>query len=249
MSKTKTYKGTREEWLEDSINEIFKQLKASGFNNFVKKPNEIKASFGHMPKGMKNSTIGVCQYSSEDVKNEDYDSSGTRHLFIRPTLKAGNLENTLDIFQVLAHEVCHAVLPVGTGHKTGFSNLIIKMLGAEGKPTATVRGGAFDKWAKPVVSKLGLVPHIAILEQPKAPKTSVKVACTSPDTCYSATERSRKQGYGLIIRISTASVLQQMEKKWDIKDPELYDGFEEPELFVCSSCEGNTLTIAEGNFR
>jgi len=40
-----------------------------------------------------------------------------------------------------------------------------------------------------------------------------------------------------------------MEKKWDIKDPELYDGFEEPELFVCSSCEGNTLTIAEGNFR
>ena len=41
MSKTKTYKGTREEWLEDSIKEVFKELKQKGFNDFVKKAVEL----------------------------------------------------------------------------------------------------------------------------------------------------------------------------------------------------------------
>ena len=133
---------------------------------------------------------------------------------------------------------------LGAGANIGAMNKIDKTI-----TEYQLEGEQFDKWAKPVVSKLGLVPHIAILEQPKAPKTSVKVACTSPDTCYSATDRSKKQGYGLIIRVSSASVIQQMQKRMGIEEPELYDGFEEPYIFSCASCKGDTLTIAEGNFR
>ena len=149
----KKYTGTREQWLEKAVKEIYKQLKLKGYTDFIKQASEIKVSFGHMPKGMKNSTIGVCQYTSEDADLDDLDKKGTRHLFIRPTLKANNLEETLDLFQVLAHEVCHAVLPAGEGHKKSFKDLIIGLLKAEGKPTATVRGSEFDKWAKPIVKK------------------------------------------------------------------------------------------------
>ena len=249
MSKTKTYKGTREEWLEDSIKEVFKELKAKGFTDFVKKENEIKASFGHMPSGLKNSAIGVCQYTSEDVKESDYDKTGTRHLFIRPTLTANNLEETLDIFQVLAHEVCHAVLPIGSGHKKPFSDLIIKLLGAEGKPTATIRGAEFDKWAKPVVKKLGLVPHIAIVEQPKSAKTSIKIACLNAEECSGATDRSINQGYGNIFRQSSAVVYQQLADRLGETDYTLSDGEEIEGLFNCPCCMGETITICSGNFR
>ena len=245
MSKTKTYAGTREQWLEKATSEIFKQLKKEGFSDFVKKEKEIKVSFGHMPKGLKNSAIGVCQYTSEDVKGDDFDNTGTRHLFIRPTLQAGNLKNTLEIFQVLAHEVCHAVLPVGTGHKKKFADLIIGKLKAEGKPTATVGSPEFNKWAKPVVTKLGLVPHIAIVEQAKAPKTGVKIACLNVEECTASTDRSREQGYGYIWRSSTASIKEQ--KTSQEKLAQVING--ETGVFTCPACQSDTEIIAEGNFR
>tara|TARA_R110002020_G_scaffold139187_1_gene309923 strand:+ start:210 stop:941 length:732 start_codon:yes stop_codon:yes gene_type:complete len=240
----KKYTGTREQWLEKAVKEIYKQLKLKGYTDFIKQASEIKVSFGHMPKGMKNSTIGVCQYTSEDADLDDLDKKGTRHLFIRPTLKANNLEETLDIFQVLAHEVCHAVLPAGEGHKKSFKDLIIGLLKAEGKPTATVRGSEFDKWAKPIVKKLGLVPHIAILEHQKAPKTSIKVACLD-ECCSAGNERSRKDGFGLVWRVSTSAIKEQ--KTSQKKLAKIINN--EQGVFICPACEGDTIIIAEGDFR
>lgn len=253
MSNVKKFKGTREEWLEAGIKEIFNQLRAQGFNDFQKKEKEIKASFGHMPKGLKNTTIGVCQFLSDDIDEKEFLAGeikkGTRHIFIRPTLKADTLESALDVFQVLAHEVCHAVLPHGTGHKADFSKLIITLLGAEGKPTATVRGAHFDKWAKPVVRKLGLPPHVAIREHSKAPKTSVKIACLNnlenEEFCSAGNQRSFEQGFGLMFRISTASIKAQKESKGF--EPEIVNG--ETGIFTCPACDYDTVIIAEGEFR
>ena len=123
------------------------------------------------------------------------------------------------------------------------------MLGAEGKPTATVRGAHFDKWAKPVVRKLGIPPHVAIREHSKAPKTSVKIACLNnlenEEFCSAGNQRSFEQGFGLMFRISTASIKAQKESKGF--DPEIVNG--ETGIFTCPACDYDTVIIAEGNLR
>ena len=252
MSKTKTYKGTREDWLEEWVKLTFKKLKDEGFKDFVKKENEIQISFGHMPKGTKRTVVGVCQMLSEDSDIKKLDEKGTRQIFIKPTYSAKTQADNLEIISTVIHEVLHAVLPASVGHSRKFEKVGKDFLKLAGKPTNMGRhnedGKAnpdFDKWVKPLLKKIGNVPHIALKEHTKAPKTGIKIACINAEECTASTDRSREQGYGYIWRSSTASIKQQ---KTSLKKvAEIING--EIGIFSCPACQSNTEIIAEGNFR
>ena len=63
---------------------------------------------------------------------------------------------------VLTHELAHAALDAGVGHKGPFVALV-RALGLEGKATATVAGEAWRAWAGPVLADLGDYPHSTLI--------------------------------------------------------------------------------------
>jgi hypothetical protein len=81
---------------------------------------------------------------------------GTVQVFVSPVIADG-----LRAADVLVHELCHAVLPVGTGHKKPFKKLARKM-GLEGKPTATVAGAELVQRLNAHLSHLGPYPHVQL---------------------------------------------------------------------------------------
>lgn len=71
------------------------------------------------------------------------------------------LDDALEVLGVLAHELAHAHLPEGVGHRAPFARLVRRM-GLEGKPTATVVGEAFRAAMAPVLAELGPYPHASL---------------------------------------------------------------------------------------
>lgn len=98
-----------------------------------------------------------------------------REIFISPEL--GTPE---EVGHVLAHEMVHAILPEGVGHKKPFP-AIVKALGLEGKPTSTVSGPGFEVWAAPLMSALGDYPHAAMTAPTRAgTKKTYLIKATAP---------------------------------------------------------------------
>lgn len=96
-----------------------------------------------------------------------------KEVFVSPTLS-----DSVRVCDVLAHELCHAILPAGTGHKAPFARLA-RAIGLEGKPTATTASAdlvaTFRRW----IEEEGPYPHGAI-EATTLPKQTTrmrKVAC------------------------------------------------------------------------
>lgn len=71
------------------------------------------------------------------------------------------LDDAVEVLSVLAHELAHAHLPEGTGHRAPFARLV-KAMGLEGKPTATVVGEVFRANVAPVLAELGPYPHASL---------------------------------------------------------------------------------------
>lgn len=71
------------------------------------------------------------------------------------------LADAVEVLGVLAHELAHAHLPEGTGHRSPFARLVKKM-GLEGKPTATVVGDTFRANVARVLDELGPYPHASL---------------------------------------------------------------------------------------
>ena len=65
--------------------------------------------------------------------------------------------SAINVLSVLCHEMAHAALPKGVGHKLPFAALVYRC-GLEGKPTATVPGLDFVAWAESVTAKLPSFP-------------------------------------------------------------------------------------------
>lgn len=92
-------------------------------------------------------TIGQCHYTATD---------GVPQVYISPVLHDG-----VRVLDVLAHELVHAALPVGTGHRAPFTRAA-RALDLQGKPTATVAGDEFKAQAGEWMVALGDYPHAAI---------------------------------------------------------------------------------------
>ncbi|MGI4876636.1 MAG: transcription elongation protein SprT [Janthinobacterium lividum] len=105
-----------------------------------------RAAIGFTSHGRKSNVIGECWNSiaSADAHFE---------IFIAP-----HIADPVEVLGILAHELCHAALPLGTGHGPRFRKLALA-IGLTGKMTATVPGEALTTALKRVADELGPLPH------------------------------------------------------------------------------------------
>jgi hypothetical protein len=140
---------TREGWLL-AAREI---LTTERFDLAALRVWKTRISVGFPVGRNRTQRIGECHY-------EQASKDGTRELFISPVL-----DDPLDAHGVLAtltHELLHAALPVGVGHRGRFITGM-RALGLEGKPTATSAGPELVAWFEAsVLPRLGAYPHAAL---------------------------------------------------------------------------------------
>ena len=153
---------TREEWLQ-AATALLEPL----FEGTPANPHPVRVSVG-FPAGSRgrNKAIGQCHYAADDAVPQ---------VFIHP-----ELVDPVRVLDVLAHELAHAYLPAGTGHKGHFVTTV-RALGLEGKATATVAGEAFKVDALEVAEALGPYPHARLTYDNAAGKKQttrqIKVEC------------------------------------------------------------------------
>ncbi len=157
---------TREDWLDAFTRDARPAFRKAGFPI----PKKVRASVGFTSKGARSNRIGECwdHRASED---------GAFEIFIDP--KIGDASRIADIH---THELIHAAVGLECGHKGDFV-ACMKALGLVGKPTATVAGPEWHKWADPIIKKLGKLPHAALKAggngQKKQTTRMIKCECES----------------------------------------------------------------------
>lgn len=100
------------------------------------------------------------------------------------------LDDPLEILNVVAHELGHAHLEEGVGHRAPFARLM-KAMGLEGKPTATVVGPAFAEAVAPILEALGPYPH-ASLDVTRRKKQSTRMKKAFCPACGYTVRLTRK---------------------------------------------------------
>ena len=153
---------TREEWLTNAAELMAPLFIAAGV---TPKPVRISVGFPANKRAGKGKVIGECHYMATD---------GIPQVFIHPSLTDGDMGP----LPTLAHELAHAYLEVGVGHRRPFAKLVTE-LGLVGKPTSTSAGEAFNTDMQAIADVLGEYPHAALdtSNMKKQGTRSIKVTC------------------------------------------------------------------------
>lgn len=158
---------TREQWLNELMELLWPRVvKAGG-----ERPAICRASCGWPSKSpllrasAKSRRIGECW--SDGSEDE------AREIFVSPALA-----DPVEVADVLLHEMIHAALPKGTGHRHPFPR-IAKKLGLKGKPTATFAGDELAAELRELTEPLGKYPHAKLdaAVRPKQTARQMKVEC------------------------------------------------------------------------
>jgi len=169
---------TREEWLH--------LLTARYLWPLIKQhsgatPGNVRMSVG-FPSGRRNANkaVGQCWYpeSSSDKSFE---------VFVSPVLVA------YDVVHTLLHELVHASVGPGHGHKGPFKRLAVAV-GLEGKMTATVPGDALAAKIKGWLEELPKYPHAKMLPGLEAggPKQTTRlIKCQCGECGYTVRTTSK----------------------------------------------------------
>lgn len=136
---------TREEWLRELADMLRPVFACAGAP--IPSNDRLWFSCSHMASGSRSNHIGEC-----------YQDARGAHIAIRPSL-----QDELSIAAVLVHELCHAALPMGTGHGPAFQKLA-KRVGLVKPWTATVAGAALKESLFYLAAVLGPYPHPAPFE-------------------------------------------------------------------------------------
>lgn len=134
---------TREEWLTFVANELRPAYKAAGHAIPVK----VRFAVGFCSTGERGKRIGECWYP---------DASGDKsvEIFIKP-----DQEHPVTVAGILAHELVHAAVGTGHGHKGPFRTLC-NALGFEGKMTQALPGAQMQREVMdPILKRAGKLPH------------------------------------------------------------------------------------------
>ena len=132
---------TREAWLHAATQEMAPAFKEHG----APLPPKIRIAIGFPSAGLRGRAIGEC-WSKECSEDEHFE------IFIRPDYS--DHEN----FTMLAHELIHAALGIEEGHGPNFKR-VYKAIGLAGRATATYAGPEFIEAMRPVIAKIGEIPH------------------------------------------------------------------------------------------
>jgi hypothetical protein len=156
----------REAWLAELASRMTKRIEDASEKPMPK----CLISVGFPSRGAfsaKRQTIGQCW---DGMVSAD----GCSQLFISPVLV-----DPVVVAATVAHEQVHANVGVSVGHKGEFVR-VVRSIGLEGKPTATVPGKSFIEFVQPILKDIGPYPHVALKMNPtfKPQSTNVlKVVC------------------------------------------------------------------------
>lgn len=109
----------------------------------------FRVSIGFTSGGMRANVNGECWNKSTSA-DERFE------IFIVPSEAA-----SMDVAAILAHELTHAAVGFGCGHKGAFADVALA-LGLQRPLTATTAGPAFIEYAQPFIDELGAIPHAAL---------------------------------------------------------------------------------------
>lgn len=137
---------TREQWLLSLTNAFRPRFEELGHPI----PADVYTSVGFPSKRPlgKKKRIGECWHGGTDQP----------HVYVSPLLDQD------DAAHVLLHELIHAALPTGSGHKKPFISLA-KALGLCKPWTATTPSDECREWLESLVADIGPYPHDALAVQ------------------------------------------------------------------------------------
>lgn len=171
---------TREQWLNAAVDELrplFKNMAS------VTLPKDIRVSTGWSKRPKKNSIGWTWPTGSTSDK--------VNNVFISP-----EVEDSLRVLEVLAHELCHVADDCKNAHKGNFVT-IFRAIGMEGKVTQCNAGETLKLEMGFILSSLGPYPHVALYAMPtdSAPKQTtrmIKVVCVNNPECEYTVRMTRK---------------------------------------------------------
>jgi hypothetical protein len=173
----------REQWLNECAIELVPLIvDASG-----KEMGNFRISCGYPSRNalsLKRRVVGQCFNSVVSV-------SGYHELFISPLL-----DDDMDVAGTIAHELVHANVGTEHGHRKPFIR-VVRAIGLDGKPTATVPGELFKKEATAILKKLGPYPHDRLTPSAKhkaQPTRLIKAGCAECGYVIRVTQKWIEKG-------------------------------------------------------
>jgi len=172
----------RETWLNLGAKEIKKLFKKQGYDLVL---TDVRITCSFPTSGAQNGkqggkTIGQCLFG--------YNSKS--EILVSPAL-----EDSVEVLQVLTHELIHSHCGADEGHGRKFGK-IARALDLQGKLTATIAGKIFTQEAKKIIKKIGKYPHekFETSAGKKQKPRLIKATCDSGfGGCDSTWYASRKQ--------------------------------------------------------
>lgn len=153
---------TREDWLLQVIDKLRPIYEASE----VPIPEKIRVSTGWPSRnalGTKSRRLGECWAveASEDAVNQ---------IFISPLLATGK-----EAVRTLAHELVHAALPFGAGHKKPFVAACKKVGITDGPPKSAEPGPELQEKLDAILATMESYPHAALVPKSKDKTQSTRM--------------------------------------------------------------------------
>lgn len=133
---------SRESWLDAATNALRPHYQTAGYPL----PEAVRFSIGFPSTGRKGKRIGEHWHAlaSADAHHE---------IFIR-----ADQSDPAQVLGILAHELVHSAVPVGSGHGPVFKKAALAV-GLEGKMREALPGAVFAATLAQIAAELGPLPH------------------------------------------------------------------------------------------
>jgi hypothetical protein len=140
----------REHWLHLFAEAVTPLIEKRAGITVPLKKTRLSCSF---PKGRATPNRKTGRFTSGQCFHADSFKSGLHEILINPIR-----DDRYDIAETVIHELIHASLVKGTGHKAPFARAA-KAVGLEGKPTETVLSTELRETLGPILDQIGPYPH------------------------------------------------------------------------------------------
>jgi len=168
---------TREEWLQAATNR-FRPIMAKRGSEV---PDVLRIGVGWPSQGIRSNVLGQC-----------WPASASKDGIPEITIVVSQ-HDAIEVLDTLVHELVHASLDCTGGHGAEFTKRA-RALDLQGKPTATVAGPIFARYARRLIRELGAWPgDQGLTAEARRSKTQttrmIKVACTDCGITFRLTRK------------------------------------------------------------